>query len=106
MNLDNKLNFLAILLFISTSVSANSDLYQNLPEFLKKISLSKCEVNSKLFFDTNGKEVARFNLPKNKINRALRNNKRLYLYNSGIVKNYSYETANSLGYPYIIKCPI
>ena len=106
MKLKNQLKYLTILLLIPISVSANNSLYQDLPEFLKGISFSKCKANSKTLFDSNGKEIAKFNLPKNKINRALRNNKRLYLYNSGIVKNYSYETTENLGYPYIINCHI
>jgi len=106
MKFDIKLTLLPILLITSMSVTANNNLYQDLPETLKNIPLSKCVKYSKIFFDAKGDEVGRFNLPQNKINRALRNNKRLYLYSLGIVKNYSFETTNTPGYPYIIKCPI
>jgi len=105
MKIDNKLKIPPILLLISMSVSANNNIYQNMPETIKNIPLSQCKKYSKLLLDSNGDEVGRFNLPQNKINRALRNNKRLYLYNVGIVKNYSYETNQSPGYPYILKCP-
>jgi len=100
------MKLLPILLLISISVSANNNSFQNIPETLKNIPVSKCKKYSKILFDSKGNEVGRFNIPHNKINRALRNNKRFYLYNSGIVKKYSFETENSLGYPYIIKCPI
>jgi len=95
---------LLLLLLLSMSVSGNNNLYQNMPETIKNVPLLKCQKYSKLLLDSNGGEVGRFNLPQNKINRTLRNNKRLYLYNLGIIKNYSYETNKNPGYPYILKC--
>jgi hypothetical protein len=99
MKFKNKLKFSPFLLLVSISVSANNNSYQNTPETIKNIPLSKHIKKSKLLLDFDGNEVGRFNLPQNKINRTLRNNKRLYLYNSGIVKNYSFETTDCLGYP-------
>jgi len=104
MKINKQLKYAPVLLLLSISVSADNNFYQIMNRTIKNIPLSKCQKYSTLIMDSNGHELARFDLPNNKINRTLRNNKRLFLYNLGIIKNYSYETNKNPGYPHILKC--
>jgi len=106
MKQENIIITFSILLLTSIPVYANNNLYEKIIGSLDNAPLLSCNKNSTVIIDSSGNEISKFKLPHNKINITLRNNKRLYLYNAGIVKKYSFETASNPGYPYIIVCPI